>query len=191
MRVKDLMTQPVQTVHERDTLDRAAYVMWNHDCGAVPVVNDDGRAVGMITDRDICMAALFHGQPLASVPVSAVMSRELCACQPDDQVLDAERLMSTRQVHRLPILNQDGTLAGILAVSDIARRRPRLGADGARQRTGWTAEIIETMTAIWEPRHREPQAAVADQTKNAPSARRRIRPPKNDATPEQPPESRH
>ena len=190
MRVKDLMTQPVATVHERDTLDRAAYVMWNHDCGAVPVVADDGRAVGMITDRDICMAAMFHGQPLTAIPVSAVMSRELCACQPDDQVLDAERLMSTRQVHRLPILDQQGVPVGILAVSDIARRRPRQAGDGARQRPGWNAELIETITAIWEPRHREPEAGYAE----APPperARKRMRPPRSEAAAEESAERRH
>jgi CBS domain-containing protein len=191
MRVKDLMTQPVQTVQERDTLDRAAYVMWNHDCGAVPVVNDDGRAVGMITDRDICMAALFHGQPLTAVPVSAVMSRELCACQPDDQVLDAERLMSTRQVHRLPILDQQGLPVGILAVSDIARRRPRQAGDGARQRPGWNAEVIETITAIWEPRHREPEAGYAEAPRPEAPARRRMRPPRSEPPGDESAERRH
>ena len=189
MRVKDLMTQPVRTVHEHETLDRAAYVMWNHDCGAVPVVDDEGRAVGMITDRDICMAAMFHGQPLTAVPISAAMSRELCACQPDDQVLDAERLMSTRQVHRLPVLDQQGAPVGILAVSDIARRRPRQAGDGARQRPGWNAELIETITAIWEPRHSEPEADDTE-TGHAEPARRRMRPPSSEA-PEEPAVRRH
>src|SRR5688572_16828468 len=105
MRVRDLMTPDVRTVHERDTLDQPAQIMWDHDCGAVPVVDNDGRIVGMVTDRDICMAAHFRGQPLTWIQVGTVMSREICACQADDQVTDAERLMSTRQLHRLPVLN--------------------------------------------------------------------------------------
>ena len=192
MRVRDLMTPTVQTVLARDTLDRPAQIMWDHDCGAVPVVDDDGHIVGMLTDRDICMAAHFRGQPLTSIQVGTVMSREICACQADDQLIDAERLMSTRQVHRLPILNQDGTVAGILTVSDIARRRPRLLGDSGRQRTGWNAEIIETMMAIWEPRHREPEMEVKAEAKKASSQpKRRMRPPRDAPAAEQSPESRH
>ena len=192
MRVRDLMTPTVRTVHERDTLDQPAQIMWDHDCGAVPVIDDGGRVVGMVTDRDICMAAHFRGQPLTWIQVGTVMSREICACQADDQVIDAERLMSTRQVHRLPVLNQDGTPAGILTLSDIARRRPRVGPDGARQRTGWSAEIIETMMAIWEPRHREPELAVqAEANKASSQPKRRMRPPKDAPEAEQSPERRH
>ena len=190
MRVKDLMTTTVHSCHERDKLDRPAQIMWDHDCGAVPVINDDGRVVGMITDRDICMAAHFRGQPITAIQVGSVMSRELCACQPDDQVLDAERLMSSRQLHRLPILNPDGSLAGLLSISDIARRRPRQGGDGARQRTGWNAEIIETITAIWEPRHHEPVTGITDEAKKS-TPRRRMRPPKGEEETEQSRERRH
>jgi CBS domain-containing protein len=190
MRVKDLMTSTVHICHERDMLDRPAQIMWDHDCGVVPVVNDDGRVVGMITDRDICMAAHFRGRPITAIQVGTVMSRELCACQPDDQVLDAERLMSSRQVHRLPILNTDGSLAGLLSISDIARRRPRQGGEGARQRTGWNAEIIETMAAIWEPRHHEPLTGIADEAKKS-TPRRRLRPPKGETGLDQSRESRH
>jgi CBS domain-containing protein len=190
MRVKDLMTSTVHTCHERDMLDRPAQIMWDHDCGVVPVVNDEGRVVGMITDRDICMAAHFRGQAIPGIQVGTVMSRELCACQPDDQVLDAERLMSSRQVRRLAILHPDGSLAGVLSVSDIARRRPRHGGDGARQRTGWNAEIIETMTAIWEPRHHEPVTGITDEAKKS-APRRRMRPPKDEASPEPSQERRH
>jgi CBS domain-containing protein len=190
MRVKDLMTSTVHVCHERDMLDRPAQIMWDHDCGCVPVVNDDGRIVGMITDRDICMAAHFRGQPITIIPVGTVMARELCTCQPDDQLIDAERLMSSRQVRRLPVVHPDGSLAGILSISDIARRRPRRGGDGARQRTGWNAEIIETISAIWEPRHREPESGVVEDAKKAP-ARRRLRPPKTEADSEQPQERRH
>jgi predicted transcriptional regulator len=169
-------------------LDRPAQIMWDHDCGSVPVVDDEGRVVGLVTDRDICMAAHFRGQPLTAIQVGTVMSRELCACQPDDQILDAERLMSSRQVHRLPILNPDGSLIGMITISDIARRRPLRGGDGARQRTGWNAEIVETMAAIWEPRHREPVTGITDEAKV--STKGRLRPPRHEAA-EESTERRH
>ena len=191
MRVKDLMTSAVHTCHERDTLDRPAQIMWDHDCGGVPVVDDEGRVVGMVTDRDICMAAHFRGQPLTTIQVGTIMSRELCACQPDDQILDAERLMSSRQVHRLPILNPDGSLVGLITISDIARRRPLRGGDDARQRSGWHAEIVETMLAIWEPRHHEPVTGITDEAKVSAPPKRRMRPPKDEPAVEKSTERSH
>ena len=75
MQVRQLMNQPAVTCSPRDTLHRAAGLMWEHDCGALPVVDDNGHIAGMITDRDICMAAYTQGRPLHAVPVNEIMSR--------------------------------------------------------------------------------------------------------------------
>src|SRR5689334_6521679 len=75
MKIAEFMTQGVYTVHPHDTLEKAAGVMWEHDCGAVPVVEHDGRVVAMITDRDICMAAYTQGRRLSAMRVDSAMSQ--------------------------------------------------------------------------------------------------------------------
>ena len=69
MKVAELMTRSVLAAHPQDSLARAAQMMWDHDCGALPVIDDSGRVLGMITDRDVCMAAYTQGRPLAEIPV--------------------------------------------------------------------------------------------------------------------------
>ena len=71
------MTTTVRTCFTSDSLATAAQLMWDHDCGCVPVLNEDARVVEMLTDRDICMAAFFQAAPISEIKVSAVMSRQL------------------------------------------------------------------------------------------------------------------
>src|ERR1044071_42779 len=94
MRVQELMSQPVVTCHLHDSANAAAKIMWEHDCGVVPVVDDSGRLIGVVTDRAICLAAYFQGAPLSSIRLDSMMSRELCTCRPEDDVTDAEQMMS-------------------------------------------------------------------------------------------------
>lgn len=86
MQVKQIMSQPVATCRSNDPLHIAAQRMWDSDCGVVPVVNDEGCAVAMITDRDICMAAYTQGKPLAEIEVRSAMSHELYSCGPNDSL---------------------------------------------------------------------------------------------------------
>src|SRR5215470_2569301 len=102
MEVEDLMTSPVYRCSPRDSLHAAAQIMWDADCGCVVVV-DDERLVGMITDRDICMAAHFTGAPLDSTTVDEVMSRTIYACKPNDTITTASQLMREAQLRRLPV----------------------------------------------------------------------------------------
>jgi len=150
MRVKELMSQPVRFCEVTDTADKAAQIMWEADCGVVPVVDGDRHVVGMITDRDICMTALFHGTALQDIPISEVMSSEVYACGPDDELSEAERLMSARQVHRLPVLATDGTPIGMLSVADLVREaRPGTAKHAAGDST---EECVRTIAAISQPR---------------------------------------
>src|SRR5580765_769635 len=125
MRVRELMSQPVVSCSIADTLDRPAMLMWDHDCGAIPVVDADGRVTGIVTDRDICMAALFHGRPIREVPVAEVMTTDIATTRPGEDLSDAEHLMSARQVHRLPFVGSSGEPVGMLSVSDIAQAARR------------------------------------------------------------------
>lgn len=121
MRVEELMTRKVATVRPADALNRAARLMQERDCGCVAVVGEDSSVVGVITDRDVCMAALRTDSPLSRLGVESVMSSRVFTCRPGDSIAEAERMMGQHQVRRLPVLDEEGHLEGILSLDDIAR----------------------------------------------------------------------
>jgi CBS domain-containing protein len=148
MRVTELMSKPAYTCNVNDSAVVAAQIMWDRDCGVVPIVDDGGRICGVVTDRDLCMAALFKGKPLSEIPVSDAMSHEVFACHPDDDIAKAEHLMGAQQVHRLPVIDDHQSPVGMLSLSDVVRR---LGHPGiSRQEEG--RDFVETMAAICQPR---------------------------------------
>src|SRR5258708_15326882 len=97
MKVAELMVGEVTACSPDDALNRAAQIMWENDCGCVPVVDRAARLIAMLTDRDICMAAYTRGGTLKDIRVSAAMSSELFACRPDDDLLVAQKMMRERQ----------------------------------------------------------------------------------------------
>jgi CBS domain-containing protein len=149
MNVADLMTRDVTCVRANEPLSIAAELMWSCDCGAVPVLDDQGeRVVGMITDRDICMATWTQDSAPSSVPIHRAMSRELFSCSPRDTLANAERVMQKHQVRRVPVIDDDGRLVGILSLADVARR-----ADGApRTKDLDPDDVASTLATICAPR---------------------------------------
>lgn len=136
MKVAELMTRSVLAAHPQDSLARAAQMMWDHDCGALPVIDDSGRVLGMITDRDVCMAAYTQGRPLAEIPVEIAASRSAFVVSEEESIENAEAEMRRHQVRRLPVVDASGHLSGILSLGDLARHLHRwsfqsngLGAD--------------------------------------------------------------
>jgi len=128
--VRSLMTPDVRHCAEEDSLARAAQLMWETDCGIVPVVNDS-QLVGVVTDRDICMATYTQGRAPAEIRVGNVMSRHVQACPVEASVGEALSLMARQRVRRLPVTGKDGSLLGMLALADIARwARPTPRAAG-------------------------------------------------------------
>src|SRR5262245_22780974 len=125
MKIRDLMTKQVASVRTTDSAAVAARLMWDCDCGAVPVLDDQGRAIAMITDRDICMAALMRDRAPSAISVSEVMSRDLKSCGPDDSVATAEKMMRTHQIRRIPIVDRERRLLGVLSLADIVRASER------------------------------------------------------------------
>src|SRR5690606_12784324 len=120
MNVAQLMTSPAATCRSTDTLNRAAQIMWERDCGTVPVVDDEGRPIATVTDRDICMATYTQGRALPDIPVSLAMSQTIVTCHKDEPLAKAESLMRTQKIRRLPVVDDDGRVVGILSLSDIA-----------------------------------------------------------------------
>lgn len=159
MRVADVMTREPVSCRPWDSLETAAQVMWNHDCGCVPVVDEGNRAVAMITDRDACMAAYLQGKPLSDVLVSSAMSQELHTCATQDLVTYAENTMRSRQVRRLPVVDDDGTLVGILSLNDITRVQSN--AQARRGRGAPEDEVKVTLAAIGTARVRHMQVAAS------------------------------
>jgi CBS domain-containing protein len=142
MLVEKLMRKDVKTCSASDMLDRAAQIMWENDVGVVPVTDDKGRVISVITDRDICMAAYTQGRPLHAIPVATASSRRLFAIHPNDTLEVAEQKMREHQVRRLPVTNGDGRIAGILSLNDLARHT-------SRRNGGVTADqVASTLQAI-------------------------------------------
>jgi len=150
MRVKDLMTQPPCTCNIHHTASDAAKLMWEHDCGIIPVVDNDGRLAGVVTDRDICMAAYFQGRPLTEIAIEAFMTRELSSCHADDSLPHAQQLMTDRQIHRVPVVDQQGAPIGILSLSDLAREVVRSG--NGKHAGDPSDTLLHTVAAISRPR---------------------------------------
>jgi CBS domain-containing protein len=155
MRVEELMSQPVVTCDVNDTLNYAAMLMWDHDCGALPVVREDGKLTGIITDRDICMAAYTQGKSLDEILVNAVMSRHVVTARPDQKVGDVEQLMADHQVRRVPIVDDDNHALGIVSLNDLAIESVQ---PDTRMRYG-LAKIAHTLAAICAPRITKRKAA--------------------------------
>jgi CBS domain-containing protein len=118
--VKSIMKESPATCSPADTLRRAAEILWQCDCGMVPVVEGDARLVGVLTDRDICMAAFFKGESLSTLDVGSTMSKNLHAAKPDATIESVVHLMSEKQTRRVPIVEGD-RLVGIVSLADIAR----------------------------------------------------------------------
>ena len=125
MTIESIMSRDVHHCRPDDTLDYAAARMWDHDCGCLPVCASDGdgepRVIGMLTDRDICMAALFQGRPLHELKVADAMSRDIRVSKVDDRPEDVELLMREQQIRRVPVTDDAGALVGIVSLADFAR----------------------------------------------------------------------
>ena len=155
MRAQDLMTSPAITVHVNDALNVAAQRMWDHDCGALAVVNDEGKLTGMVTDRDICMAALIQGRSLDSLLVHVAMATHVVSVKPDEMVGDVERLMATKQIRRVPVVDAANLPIGMISLNDIAIESAR---PDTRTRQG-VVKVADTLAAICRHRTAGQQAA--------------------------------
>lgn len=118
MKVKDIMTTTVATLNSEDTVENAAQLMKEYDVGSIPVCNNQ-NVVGIVTDRDIALRTVAHGMDSKQQKVSSIMSSNICTGTPDMDVHDAARIMSEKQIRRLPIVDNN-QLVGVVALGDIS-----------------------------------------------------------------------
>ena len=132
--IKELMTVKPRTVKQGDSIVDAAKLMKGEDTGVAPIVDGD-RLVGVVTDRDIAIRVVAEGRDPQSTKVEEVASQNVVTIDPQQELDEALRLMAQHQLRRLPVVEEDGKLVGIVAQADVARH-----ADS--ERTGQVVEEI-------------------------------------------------
>src|SRR5215813_9948298 len=131
MKVRDVMSTPVNMATPDDTIERAAQLLANSDCGALPVAEND-RLVGMITDRDITVRAIAKGKQPGSCTVREVMSSGIKYVYDDETTQSAAHNMSRLQVRRLPVLDRNKRLVGIVSLGDLAVKQDGVAEEALR-----------------------------------------------------------
>jgi CBS domain-containing protein len=150
VKVSEAMTGEVLCCAADATLNDAAHLMWERDCGFVPVTErESGRLVGVVTDRDICMAAYTQGRPLHEVPVATAMSRQVISIKAEDDVARAFELLRRHQLHRLPVIDARGQLVGVMSLTDLARTA---GRKHAPENDQLRTKIGATLAEVGRPR---------------------------------------
>ena len=155
MKVENLMTREPATCSSTDSLTVATMKMWTDDCGILPVV-DDGKLVGVVTDRDIAMALGMQGVPASRATVGDVINGKVFSCSPTDEVAAALELMAHKQVRRLPVVKK-GRLLGLISLNDIVLEAR---ATAGKEKKPTYGMVVKAMQGICE--HRQmPMVAAA------------------------------
>jgi CBS domain-containing protein len=165
MNVNELMSREPRSVRTVDRLDAVARVLWEQDCGVVPVVDAANVVVGVITDRDLCMASYTQGRPLTEIAVGSAMARSVKTCRADDPIGNALATMQQHQVHRLPVVDARGALVGVLSTNDVVR------AAHSRPAAVEASSVVRVLAQIGAPRRAAAaKTAAAPAPTTAPSA---------------------
>jgi CBS-domain-containing membrane protein len=158
MNVAKVMTRDASACSPRDTLNRAAQLMWERDCGFLPVIDEERHVVGVVTDRDICMGSYTQGKALWDLPVSSVMSKLVHTCDPGDDATDVERTMRDKKIRRVPVVDGAGELVGVVTLGDLAR----CSQSGPLSKATSGLAIAKTLASICEPRAPQESTVAAE-----------------------------
>jgi FOG: CBS domain len=158
MKVEEVMTREVEFCTPETNLAAAAMQMWDRDCGVLPVLDNERKVIGMITDRDICMKAATNHQDIAAIKVEELTSGPIYTCKPDTDIREALETLQRAFVRRLPVVNDEGQLEGLLSVSDILRHS-REKVDKVTAGVTYT-DVVSTFKVISAPRSRAAAASA-------------------------------
>jgi CBS domain-containing protein len=125
MHAGQIMSRDVITCSPDDSLRDAVRKMWDHDVGCLLVVDGEERLVGIVTDRDVCLAAFTGERPLKDIRVKSAMTSPVHSLTDTDRVQDVEVVMTTYKIHRVPIVDRENRVLGLISLSDIAREASR------------------------------------------------------------------
>ncbi|MCB1025310.1 MAG: CBS domain-containing protein [Acidobacteria bacterium] len=142
MKVEKIMTDNVGTCRLDDNLGKAVFIMWQRDCGAVPIVDDENKVVGMVTDRDASIAAASRNMLVSDIGVKDFAVGKLISCGRKDKVEDALKKMARHKIKRLPVVNKNGELKGIISIADVLRLKKKKSVK---------KELSRTLEAISKP----------------------------------------
>jgi CBS domain-containing protein len=148
--VEAVMSRTVDVVGPDASLDEAVSRLWERDCGALPVVDPQTgrRVVGMVTDRDLCIAAWSRGVALRDLRVGEVMTRNPVVVRVHDSLGEAHRRMREHRIRRLPVIDDEGGLVGVVALADLVRHALRAAPE---ERSAAACAVLETLGAICTP----------------------------------------
>ena len=150
MKVQDIMTRDVQCCGPDTNLAVAAKMMWDSDCGVLPVLNVEGKVLGVITDRDICMAVATRNKPASEISVWETVSGKACTCRETDAIHTALDIMKREKVRRLPVVDEDGVLQGMLSMNDLVLNAEETKAKKAPEMS--YGDVMHTLRAVSQHR---------------------------------------
>lgn len=145
MKVREVMTPDPKAIWLTESLADAAQLMWENDCGVLPIIKDGRKVVGLITDRDICMAAAIRQANPAGISVEEVMTGQVYSVNSEDDVAEALQAMQQHRIRRLPVVNAEGELEGILSMNDIVLKAGETNGDAAQISYG---DVVRTYQGI-------------------------------------------
>lgn len=141
MKVKKIMTADAGFCFAEESLSRAVEIMWQRDCGSVPVVDAEMKVVGMITDRDIAVAVNMKNKKASQIKIGEVIGNIVFTCLEKDDAEDALKKMRRAKIKRLPVVNENNALVGVISIADLILKAPKL-----------KKEIYSALKSIAKPR---------------------------------------
>jgi CBS domain-containing protein len=159
MRVQDVMTKTVAFCHADENLAAAAASMWEHGCGLLPIVDDQGKVSAVLTDRDICIALGTRNQRACELKVTDVAYQPAVLCNADNDLRSALRIMAAARVRRLPVVDHEGCLVGVLSLDDVTLQARHHG-DTDRPPVSFE-DVMHTLRAIYNTSGPIPKALPA------------------------------
>ena len=146
MRVKEVMMGTPYYCQPETNLGSATELMWNANCGFLPVETAEGKVTGVITDRDICVALGTRNRLPGDIAVGEVMTGKLYSCAPEDDIHQALQSMKEGRVRRLPVIAKNGSLAGVISMDDVLLRTEPMSL--GREPELSSDEVVRTYRAI-------------------------------------------
>jgi len=162
MNINEIMSIDVKTCMPNSNLQEVAGLMWSNDCGAIPVVNEQNIPLGIVTDRDIAMAAMLNYKPLWALTAAEVIQKQsLCSCQQNNSLQECLTMMKEEGVRRVLVTNADDTLAGIVSIGDVVAFTGGSTSRNKKQPAQIKHEPVLSMLKHVSAHHIQPKQAIA------------------------------